>query len=64
MQKFAKYILWFVVIISDACFLMRERTGVNLGGQGGVREDWGGVRREETVIRIYSMKNIYFQQNK
>lgn len=45
------------------CFLMRERKGVDLGGRGG-REDFGVAGEQETVIRIYYMKNLFFNKGK
>jgi hypothetical protein len=39
---------------------MIKRKGMDLSGRGG-GEDLGGVGRDETLIRIYCVKKIYFQ---
>lgn len=43
----------------DVCFIARDRKGVNLNGRGG-GENLKRVGGDETVIKTYCMKQIYF----
>lgn len=45
------------------CFLTRERKGVDLDGRGS-REDLGVAGERETIIRLYYMKNLFFNKGK
>lgn len=62
---FCLIICYFTIIPEIlAYFVMRDRTGLYLGGRGG-REELGGVEGRETVIRLcYVRTNRMFNRRK
>lgn len=40
---------------------MRDRKGVDLNGRGG-GEEFGGVRGEETIIRMFPERKVFFSR--
>lgn len=57
------FVCFIISLLMTVCFLTRERKGVDLGGRGG-REDLGVAGERETIIRLYCMKNLFFNKGK
>lgn len=55
------FILFYIFYSLDTCLFSKERQeGCGYNWEK-MREEMEGVGGEETVIRIYSLKKIYFQ---